>query len=369
MRRFLYALKQQIDELTRESKAKLLRELEERREKRDSELLVKAAKLIKEDENFAVAEELINRFEAGETDFDIEAETGYERDYFGEFLEKKAYDSLYRVCQTNSGKQLSQFGWRYIKDMFPFGWTKRSKEDCESMVKAWPVAQGRTGAEQVKALVGHLGLQVVRAVKEKSVSNLERFCLDVVPVAKSLPDYAHPIAAFGTQIKSPLNVIVLYGKNSAGQLIDTVSRLNLGGMSIVLMDYFLTESERRQIGEEFHKKSGMNPFLLVDQVLFLYLARLENAERLPAMLKCTLPYTIYQPFNMDGGSTADEMFFGRQSELRTIINPGGACVVYGGRQLGKTALLERVESLCSKPEEKKYAVYVSIHSKKRKTRS
>ena len=94
--------------------------------------------------------------------------------------------------------------------------------------------------------------------------------------------------------------------------------------------------------------------------MLLYLAMHQETERLPALLKCTLPYATYQPFVRDGGSTADEMFCGRALELATIIDPNGACVVYGGRQLGKTALLERAESRCSKPETKAYAVYSTI---------
>ena len=39
----------------------------------------------------------------------------------------------------------------------------------------------------------------------------EIFKLNVRHTAKSMADYRHPIAAFGTQIKSPLNVIILYG--------------------------------------------------------------------------------------------------------------------------------------------------------------
>ena len=101
-------------------------------------------------------------------------------------------------------------------------------------------------------------------------------------------------------------------------------------------------------------------FLLIDQVLLLYLALHQITERMPAMLKCTLPYSTYQPFVRDGGSTSDEMFCGRTQELATIIDPNGACVVYGGRQLGKTALLERAESRCSKPKNKAFAVYTTI---------
>ncbi len=54
------------------------------------------------------------------------------------------------------------------------------------------------------------------------------------------------------------------------------------------------------------------------------------------------------------------MFCGRESELTTILDPNGACVVYGGRQLGKTALLERAESLFNSPEDKAFAVYTTI---------
>ena len=44
-------------------------------------------------------------------------------------------------------------------------------------------------------------------------------------------------------------------------------------MSIVLIDRPLDKSVRRLIGEIFHTQtSGQNPFLLIDQVLFLYLA-------------------------------------------------------------------------------------------------
>lgn len=74
------------------------------------------------------------------------------------------------------------------------------------------------------------------------------------------------------------------------------------------------------------------------------------------MLQCTLPYTIYQPFTNGSGSTADEMFFGRVSELASIRDMNGTSIVYGGRQLGKTALLERAMHLDHNPAHKVYAI-------------
>jgi predicted AAA+ superfamily ATPase len=60
---------------------------------------------------------------------------------------------------------------------------------------------------------------------------------------------------------------------------------------------------------------------------------------------------------------ADEMFIGRNAEMNDICSENGPCLVYGGRQLGKTALLQRARSVQHQPEEKMYAVYVEIRNK------
>ena len=138
--------------------------------------------------------------------------------------------------------------------------------------------------------------------------------------------------------------------------------MQLGGNTIVLMDGALSLTDRRKVAEQFKSQtSGQNSFLLIDRVLMLYLATLDAGERLVAMFKCTLPYTFYQPFSKDGGSIADEMFYGRKAELNDILLPTGSCLVYGGRQLGKTALLERARSIAHQPAEKKFALYIDIY--------
>jgi hypothetical protein len=57
------------------------------------------------------------------------------------------------------------------------------------------------------------------------------------------------------------------------------------------------------------------------------------------------------------------MFFGRSLELDDILNPTGTNIVYGGRQLGKTALLERARSIFHKPAMKEFASYRDIKDK------
>ena len=373
-RKFLDALKKQIDEYAAARKKELRGSLDIRLSKKPDAPLLKAAdKLLEEDMNFAVAEEYINRFDNGET----ELETGsnmalMDFDYFNDFIDPKIFNPLLNECRKFTGatsQSLKTFGANYIRKHAPKDWTNRQKEDSISFISNWPSRKGATTIAQMKSFFESLDFKVTKVTAATaSATGLssnsrkeEIFHLTVKPTPKSMADYRHPIAAFGTKMKSPLNVVVLFGNYVGQQLVDTVSALDLRGMSIVLIDRPLDLNQRRLIGEIFHTKtSRQNPFLLVDQVLALYLALHQVTERLRAMLRCTLPFTTYQPFVRDAGSTADEMFCGRTQELATIIDPNGASVVYGGRQLGKTALLERAESRCSMPENKEFAVYTNI---------
>lgn len=361
-RRFLEALELQIQEFASGRKKGLRAKLDTRLARNaTSPLLIEANRLLEEDKNFAVTEEYITRFDSGETELEDELDVIlHDKDYFDEFLAPELFNELLQKCRQGKGRALKNFGWDYVERKLPSDWTSRLRDDSKAMITSWPSRKDTATPTQVQTLFRCLGFNVTSAVRKKEYKE-EIFQISVKPTAKSMADYRHPIAAFGTQIKNTINVIMLYGNHTERQLVDTVSSLDLGGISIVLIDQPIDAAGRRLIGQIFHTQtSGQNPFLLIDQVLFLFLAMHQETERMPALLKCTLPYTTYQPFVRDGGSTTDEMFCGRSQELATIIDPNGACVVYGGRQLGKTALLERAESRCSKPDSKEYAVYSTI---------
>ena len=121
-------------------------------------------------------------------------------------------------------------------------------------------------------------------------------------------------------MKSQIEVVCLFGKRTATQLIDDACKLGITSTFIVLLDADLSTADRRAMAKYVFTQTdvGQASFLVIDRVLALYLAMQSSNERLPAMLQCTLPYTIYQPFTNGSGSTADEMFFGRVSELASI---------------------------------------------------
>jgi hypothetical protein len=73
----------------------------------------------------------------------------------------------------------------------------------------------------------------------------------------------------------------------------------------------------------------------------------------------TIPMGGAQPYADTGAETAIENFFGRQREINSLVDPNGPSFVYGGRQLGKTALLKQIE-LRENANEDRVAVYCYI---------
>ena len=328
-----------------------------------SALLDEAERLLLEDKNLTVVEEYLNRFDAGER----QLAEGFnpkvsERDDFAYFISDKIYQLIFDTCRKYKEQPLASYGIDFLRKMYPESWTDRQKKSSESLVRCWPVSQKRSAdtPQNIAELFRGLGLRV-KDVTKPDFNGREIYRLTVRPVSCNQEAYDHPIAAFGTQMKKEIEVLVLYGNQTPQDIIKAVNDSGLSNHSFVIVNYSISLSDRRTLAELYHLRSApMSSFLVIDQVLLLFLALNEPATRLSVMLKCTLPFTYYQPFVRDGGATADEMFCGRETELRAIIDPSGAGVVYGGRQLGKTALLQRAQSLCNKPGKGEYAVYVSI---------
>ena len=105
-----------------------------------------------------------------------------------------------------------------------------------------------------------------------------------------------------------------------------------------------------------------NPFIIIDETLVLFLATLEEGQ-LKALFDCTLPFTCAEPFFTAPGLMPPEAFFGRDRERRVIRDPYGSCFVYGGRQLGKTALLRTVEAAFHDPGQRRLATYIDLKYK------
>lgn len=125
----------------------------------------------------------------------------------------------------------------------------------------------------------------------------------------------------------------------------------------------LSSQQRAQLG---HK----HQVLLLDDDLVAYLTT-RPGERLARMLEICLLSFHTNPYNdYNARPVPPEMFFGRTQELEDLRNVASAAVLYGGRRLGKSSLLNQIleESkthLQQGPDGKllgELAVYVSLLS-------
>ena len=145
--------------------------------------------------------------------------------------------------------------------------------------------------------------------------------------------------------------------------IRQIRNLSQGTQNAVIILYLnaLTDSERHDIRRL--SCSEEMTFLILDEILFEFIARLEG-DRFRAFLGCTLPYSYANPYNPvthTGLSVPLEMFYGRERlalELTTMRN--GTSIIFGGRQLGKTALLKRVQEEFTDPDMRRFAWFIDL---------
>ena len=83
------------------------------------------------------------------------------------------------------------------------------------------------------------------------------------------------------------------------------------------------------------------PIILVDDDLVAYMAVHPDA-RLRCMMEIALLTFTTNPYADYGTAVPPEMFVGRQKELQKLRSVASAGVLYGGRRLGKTSLLDQI---------------------------
>jgi hypothetical protein len=182
---------------------------------------------------------------------------------------------------------------------------------------------------------------------------------DWLHVAVSMTDsgLARPIPQFGSLQHGKYDVVVLWDRPGADTIAARLRDLNLSSQSVIVF-YMgrLTERQRRDVTRSNRDKKLT--MALLDELLLLFLGR-ERDARLPTFLRCTLPFAELNPYTPTG-DVPTEMFFGREDLVNALVAPMESCIVYGGRQLGKSALLRHVTRTFHNPEREQYAFVEDI---------
>ena len=103
-------------------------------------------------------------------------------------------------------------------------------------------------------------------------------------------------------------------------------------------------------------------FAVIDRVLLMFLVNNYSVQFINQILMSVMmPFSYCQPYVWDSSKVMPpEIFIGRQEELEKIESPSGVNIVYGGRQLGKSALLKKAKMDIDFDENNNRAVYIEI---------
>lgn len=232
-----------------------------------------------------------------------------------------------------------------------------------NLLKSWIPRGGPANAELLTTLLSKLGFKPVSVTPDESIDfeAYHVFCRKQIGKV----NYIHHIPAFGSKSETEgFRVLCLYGNYNCDALMDKFRSANSTAKhTLVLLDFALNIEERRRLARKIkEEKSFSKSFIVLDRVILFYLAKhyAENTV-LRRLLAVTLPFAYYQPFvEASRQDMPPELFTGRETELTSIESPDGANLVYGGRQLGKSALLKMARQNIDRNGNGDRAVWIEI---------
>lgn len=210
-------------------------------------------------------------------------------------------------------------------------------------------------AGQLVRLLGHFGVDAEirslgpRGNKRFYTADL-RFVLPLDKGSVLLPD-------FGSLTGGDYRVCVTAKMPTEAEL--NTLRRDAGILRLVV---FLTDSmsvdRRNQLLLTCQESESR--LLIIDDALVTF-AVSEPELRGQTLFECAQPFSFAEPYRDYGNAAVPrEIFFGRTAERRKLLEPHGSCIVYGGRRLGKTALLRHIQAENHDLEAGTAVAYVSI---------
>lgn len=164
-----------------------------------------------------------------------------------------------------------------------------------------------------------------------------------------------PSRQFGSQSKGRYRVLLSWEQPADESIVRSMG--NEGGIPTVVLHFGCLGDDRDKLRRWAIQTHRL--FLVIDEALALFLAG-RPSRRLSALFRCSLPFTSVEPYATTSGLVPPELFYGREYERQNVMEQSGACFIYGGRQLGKTALLRRVESDFTRSRDTHFAHWIDL---------
>lgn len=303
------------------------------------------------------AEDLIDRAESGEH-ADMSADHGEPAHGFADFFPARSE----RIARALRLHRPGIMGFAEQAPDLPeeLVMPPAAREAGQCLTRAWVAcAPGRSLPTAFATLFAELGFREARVDGITPMTGgATRLTLRTQPLRDRdttlLPD-------FGSVADGTYPVIALGNQPELRQVRGALQQMG-GTTRATFVLYFgvLSNHDRRELAR-MAAVGQLGSAIVLDHVLLSHLAITEE-DRLRTLFACTLPFSGLAPWSAIG-TPPPEMFFGRYDERQGIEARSGRIshLVYGGRQLGKTALLRQIEGAAA-GDARRLVRYVDIKS-------
>ena len=165
------------------------------------------------------------------------------------------------------------------------------------------------------------------------------------------------VPQFGSKLGGRLRVLLCWGRPAEDLLMSWTDQDT--SADAILVTYFGTMSAgvRRRLAARTPGTDA--PVIVLDDAALAYLAA-HGDRQLDAAMSILLPFSAVQPYVRHKRSlVAREMFYGRDKERKAVLDPNGTQVIFGGRGLGKSALL-RDAKVAFEREPERVAIHIEL---------
>ena len=312
-----------------------------------------------QEQNFTVVEDIMGRLQRG--DMEGYLPTSDRVDYLNDFLSR--YQMYYNIV-SNPKYTLRALLQSHVNVH------NQDTKYADMLLNRWLAPGKDIGSDRLKEFLDVLGLSV-SDMETISINKLQKYySVKLKNVeARLILKPKHIVADFGSKaIATAFRVIPLAANyNTAEKLFAFIKEHSNNASALFLVDAAMQLPERRKLARLL-KTELFSSFVygVIDRVVMTYLITKYRREHITEMLMdIIMPYCYYQPYSPNSSALAPEMFIGRNRELNMVKDPNGINLLYGGRQLGKSAVLDRVcrDIESDKSISNNRAVFIDINRK------
>jgi hypothetical protein len=219
---------------------------------------------------------------------------------------------------------------------------------ARQVLEAWSELRfgGRDPRGAVQKVLTYLGFRV-KGLREapNPPAGARRFDLEAEPFESRndclLPEY-------GSRCHGRYHIVCLDRQPLEEDLLKLAGPERRSQPVLVFYLGAMSARRRRDLAHALRRRPSRR-LLVLDDVLLVYVAL--QKQRTAAFFHAASQFGPAEPYVTTSSQIPPEMFFGRAREIDSVFQPDGPNLVYGGRQLGKTALLNEVSRRYHRPDQ------------------